>query len=452
MPTVDKRKNKAGEIIGYRFRCCVGRDENGKQIWRTKKDVSRPEGLTPKREEKEIRRQADAWEQEEKDEYERTKGRENEERIQARKEKDTITLVDFIDKNWLPKHVNDGKHTPDTVAFYTSMSKDVKSYFNETSAGIKLHQIDKEDVLEYLQWMRTKSRTRRGKPYGATTIKHHFDTLRNILEYAVYVEYLKSDPCKLIKPEDRPKRDAREIDFLDDNEAVRFMTCLDSEEESAYWKKYLGSHLYWRCLCNVFILTGLRRGELVGLQWGDLDEKKMLLNVRRNVTINQSGKAEKDPAKKIHIGALKTKTINKVPITNYLKELLTDYKEEQKSKYGDNLTAESFIFCRIDNPQLPIYPTEPTRQMKKFMARHNLPNMSPHDLRHTAASIAVGNGASVKEVQALLGHKDAATTLKFYAGISERAQRQTVQRIEDTLRPKPQKEVEQSEDKQKTEN
>ena len=73
--------------------------------------------------------------------------------------------------------------------------------------------------------------------------------------------------------------------------------------------------------------------------------------------------------------------------------------------------------------------------MRKFIKRHKLPDMSPHDLRHTAASLAIENGASIKEIQVLLGHKDPSITLKFYAALSERAQQKTVEGIEGKIRP-----------------
>ena len=81
----------------------------------------------------------------------------------------------------------------------------------------------------------------------------------------------------------------------------------------------------------------------------------------------------------------------------------------------------------------PIYPTEPTRWTQKFIKRHNLPNVSPHDLRHTAATLAIESGASLKAVQILLGHQDSTTTMDFYAGITEQAQRRTVEGIESLL-------------------
>jgi site-specific recombinase XerD len=53
--------------------------------------------------------------------------------------------------------------------------------------------------------------------------------------------------------------------------------------------------------------------------------------------------------------------------------------------------------------------------MKKLMKKADLPNMSPHDLRHTCASLLLQNGADIKSVQDILGHADARTTLNFYA-------------------------------------
>ena len=73
--------------------------------------------------------------------------------------------------------------------------------------------------------------------------------------------------------------------------------------------------------------------------------------------------------------------------------------------------------------------------MRKYIKRHELPNMSPHDLRHTAGSLAIQSGANVKQIQQLLGHKDATTTLKFYTGITEKAAKETVNGIENILRP-----------------
>ena len=429
---ITPNRNAAGEIISYRFRCCVGRERN-KQIWRSC-TIPRPIGFTPKKEEKEVNRLYEDWKKVQKDEYESNRGRLTEE---LRKEKNRITLSDFIEKIWIEKHVKDGNHTPDTIAFYISMGNDIKNYLKDKSPGLKLIEVDKQTILDYLAYLRKEAKTKKGNPYSKATIQHHFSTLRNVLEYAVYIEYIGEDPCIKLKHSDRPRREDREINFLDEDESIRFLACLDSEKEIEYWKSIKGSSLYWKTLVNALITTGLRRGELVGLQWKDIDKKNKMIRVRRNVTIDTANKAENDPEKKIHIGENKGKRIREVPIEDYLINLIETLKAEQENKYGGMLLPNGYVFCRIDNPYMPLYPTEPTRLMKKYVKRHKLPDISPHDLRHTAGYLAKASGADMKDIQELLGHRDAATTQKFYVGITAKAKRKTSEGIENLLRPKP---------------
>ena len=438
MATIQKNTSKkTGEVLNWKWTALLGRDESGKQI-RISKRVDPLEGLTPKKERDKMKSLANEWEEQERAEYIKHKGKDNDSKAQIRKEKDKITLADFIDKRWMPNHVKKGvkPHTPDTIAFYTQMSDDIKAYFKQ---NIKLSQIEKEDVLAYLAYMRNDAKTKRGTPYGATTIQHHYSTLRNILNYAVYIEYIKENPCLKVRPDDRPQRDHKEIDFLDTDDSIKFLTCLESDREREYWISNHRNPLYWQCMVNVLITTGVRRGELVGLQWGDIDRKKMILNIQRNVGIDTTNKEEKDPEKKIHVGQLKGRgkdETRKVPVSRYVLGLLDQLKAEQEKKFGAEFLPNAYIFCRDANPYLPLYPTEPTRMMAKYIKRHKLPNMSPHDLRHTAGYLAIESGASVKEIQALLGHRDPALSLRFYVGITDKAQQRTVEGIEGLLRPK----------------
>lgn len=445
MATVQKNISKrTGEVLNWKWTALLERDEEGKQIKLTKRvdpfDYLE-EGMTPKQEKKKMKQFADAWEEQERKEYLKSKDRGNEKSAQERREKNKITLVDFIDNVWMEKHIKNGvkKHTPDTISFYTHMSNDIKAYFNTVSPNLKLSQIEKEDIIDYLAYMQNDTKTKRGKAYSKTTKYHHFSTLRSILSYAVTIDYLKDNPCKTIQDDYKPGRTHKKIQFLDTDESVRFINCLDDEKEIEYWEKKDKNHspLFWKCLVNVLILTGLRRGELVGLQWGDIDRKNMMISVQRNVTIDTSNKDEKDYEKKIHIGQLKARDEDedrRVPITKYLLDLLDDYKKEQE-KNGE-LLPHAYIFCRNrDYPNQPLYPTEPTRMMAKYIKRHNLPDMSPHDLRHTAGFLAIESGANLKQIQALLGHKDPAVTMKFYVGITDGGKHETVKGIENMIRP-----------------
>lgn len=402
MASIIPKKDKLGNVISYKVMVCVGRDEQYKQVWRTA-TFPRPEGLTPAKERKEIQRQADAWAEAQKAEYERTGGK---------NDKHQITLAAFVKDHWWPDHVEDGTHTPSTISFYRHMTDDILAYFGSKK---KLAAIDAEDVKRYIKYCNTEAKTKRGEPYSPTTVQHHFNTLRSILEYARRFRYIQFDPCQDLSQKEKPKRSKKKIDFLAPEDAKQFLSALETEP------------LFWRCFMNVLITTGLRRGEALALQWGDIDSEKLIITVQRNVTI------DKNSADKIHIGDTKTGETRTVPVSPRVHSLLVSLKKEQQKTYNVVLLPTAFVFNSASNPYKPIYPTEPTRWQRKFVERHNLPKVSPHDLRHTAATLALEGGANLKQVQALLGHSDPSTTMQFYAGVTEEAQRRTVEGIESVI-------------------
>lgn len=400
MATIIKKTDEAGKVVSYKLMCCVGRDDRYKQVWRTK-TIKSP-GLTPRREEKEVERIANEWEIAQKEEFKRNQNKEDKERI---------TLAAFISAHWWVDHVMDGEHTPSSISFYRYMSEDIVEYFGQKK---RLSQIDAEAVKRYIKFLRTEARTKTGKPYSAATVQHHFATLRNIMEYARRFHYIQIDPCQDLAQKEKPHRDNKKVDFLSPDEAKKFMACLDKEP------------LFWRCLMNVLVTTGLRRGECVGLQWGDIDTEKLTLHISRNITIDRNS------PEKYHVGKTKTGEERTVPISKRVYYLLMELKRQQSDVYGV-LLPTAYIFCTAQDPYKPIYPTEPTRWQSKFVKRNNLPRVSPHDLRHTAATLALESGADLKQVQELLGHKDPSTTMAFYTGVTEEAQRRTVEGIESLL-------------------
>ena len=403
MASIIEKKDKNGKLASYKIMVCVGRDENTyKQIWRTR-TIPRPEGLTPAKERKEVERIADAWEREQKAEYDRT---------HEKVSKKNITLASFINDIWWKDHVDNPKeHTPSTISFFKYMSQDIVDYFGPKK---KLTAIDGEAVKKYVKYCNTEATTKRGTPYSATTTKHHFDTLKNILEYARRFHYIEYNPCQDLSQKETPKREKKSVDFLDPTEAKRFVESLESEP--IFWKTYM----------TLLILTGLRRGEATALQWGDVDGDNLTITVQRNVTIDRNS------PEKYHVGPTKTEDVRTVPITPRVLALLKQLRQEQESNFG-KVFPSAYIFNRSTDPYKPIYPTEPTRWQSKFVKRHNLPKVSPHDLRHTAATLALEGGANLKDVQTLLGHSDPSTTMKFYAGVTEAAQRRTVEGIENII-------------------
>ena len=429
---------KTGKTINWKITALLGRDEHGKQVRLTKR-VAPYDNLTPAKEEKQIQLDADLWEKQEKEEYKRQmdKGRDVTTKLQIKRERESITLVDFIDKKWLPNDIlrrPKKPNTPDTISFYTNMSTHIKGYWKDA----KLVQIDKEDVLDFLSFLQYDYKTKGGKPYSQTTIYHIFTTLNTIMQYAKYLEYIDRNPCDDIRENDKPGRSHKTQGYLDTAGYYDFINALNSEKEAEHWKGRIYSHLFFKTMATVFITSALRRGELCGLQWGDVEEydEGGAFVLRRNVSLESVTPGEDGRKTKVHIGPLKCRNdgeYRKVYFGDPVLQLLKSLKKEQEDRIGATLLPDAYIFSLAGDPYSTLFPTTPTRMLSLFVKRHNLPDLSPHDLRRTALSVYAENGATIKEIQNKAGHSDSRTSQEIYIMVSERMQRGTANRIDNLL-------------------
>lgn len=405
MATIDVRKNKQGEITGYRLRVCVGRDEQYRQVWRTR-TIPRPENLTPAKEKKEVQRIADEWEVAQKAEYERTHTKTD--------DKSKITLEKFINEHWMPVFVLDGKHKPNGIAFYRNMATIIISHFGTKK---KLAQVDYEAVKKFIGWLNKEARTQKGEPYSAETRVHAYGALRNILNYAVKTKYLGTNPCHELDMSEKPHKEQRQVDFLTEEQAKQFLKCLQNEP------------LFWQTYINILLFCGLRRCEALALTWKDIDVDKKQLNVNKNVTI------DKDSPNKYSIITTKNDKGRAVPISDRLLSMLMQLKHEREEKLHVRLFPTMPIFSRTDNPKMPLYPSTPTKWQKRFVVRNNLPDASPHDLRHTCATLMLATKGEerIKDVSMILGHSDVAITFKHYVGSTEESRRDATEGIENLI-------------------
>lgn len=151
------------------------------------------------------------------------------------------------------------------------------------------------------------------------------------------------------------------------------------------------------------ITAGLRRGELAGLQWRDVDFDNLTVSIERNAIYT--------PASGIIINTPKTENSARViPLLPKVAALLKAYKE-QHFQPRDSLC---FVFHGKGGKTEPRLPDGITERVKAFMKRSGFRDLSPHDLRHSCGTLLIANGADIKSVQEILGHTDASTTLNFY--------------------------------------
>lgn len=422
IPGVEVKRDKNGRVTQYKFRCCVGRDALGKQIWRTTSidaDDPRLVDLTPARLRDQLNTLKHLWDQEVKKQYDNGTA-------EIMKVRNKISFPEFVENHWIPVYVKDGKHTPNSIQFYEYTIATSKKFFHDK----KLQQVNAEQVKKYLNYLAKDAVTSKGKPLSSTTQMHHWRTFSTVMGYAYRMGYIDENPCTRIGVNETPKRARHEIDYLKPEDARRWLFCIDSEYQEAVKKGKIGAICQaakWRCYHYLSITTGLRRGELVAVTWGDLSEEKLSLNICKSACID---KTKED---KILIKTTKTGENRFVPVLAPVMEMLKEYKTLLEKTAHRSIAPGDYIFCKDGDPKTILYPTTPTRQVKKFVERHDLPDISPHDLRHSAASLAISNGAGLMEVSELMGHRDIQVTKRFYAALTAEAKRRTVQGIGEVL-------------------
>ena len=363
---------KDGKIISVKLKAYLGRDEQGKQIFRCKNWIP-DRDMTEKKLLALAEKEAILFEHEAAAQYE--------EERKAFKPNE-ILFNDFVQKVWFPAKINLKEVRPTTIAFHSYILKIVLPYFE----GQKLKDITDKHIERYLSYLKNTYRTNQNKPLAPKTIRHHYGTLSLIFEYALKLDYIEKNPLAKV---DTPKLVKHKVNALSKAETQIFVKEI---EKLPLWLK---------TMYNLLLTTGIRRGECFGLQWQDIDFVNRLIRIERNVTYTA--------LKGIVVGKPKTQAgIREIPLTDGMINLLQEYKNQE------NAAANAFVFHAETSPFEPHHPDFATDHLKKFMKKIGLPDMSPHDLRHTCASLLLQSGADIKSVQDILGHADASTTLNFY--------------------------------------
>ena len=383
-----RENKKNGKTVSYRFTVCLERDARGKQV-RKYTTWMPPEGLTPAKAKRAAEHAAEEWEQEARAEYQKEQNAIEQGLVyQLPPEKRKDDFVSFIENTWLPLQIRGGGNKPSTIAYYEYVSQNIKEYF----AGTILQNISPACIQKYLIYLRNDFKSKAGKPLSAETLHHHYRVLNMMFAYAERLELISKNPMSKV---DAPRRERKPVEAMNKEQAAKFFQLLDA------------CPLDFRCMLHLMMTTGVRRGECIGLKWSDLDEKAGTITICRNVTYTpESGTIVSTPKT--------SNSMRTIPIMPSTLQLLQTLKKQTSSKHPDTHLRGAFIFPSENSLYEPRNPDSVTRRVKRFMKNNGFPDLSPHDLRHSCATLLLSQGADIKSVQEILGHADASTTLNFY--------------------------------------
>ena len=279
----------------------------------------------------------------------------------------------------------------------------IENHIKPNIGDIPIEKLTSLQLQKFYRLLLTEGRVPRiesekqPKGLSAKTVRNINQVISSAMDMAVRHKLILSNPtegCEL------PKVEHREMKTLPAEQLGAFLR--EAKESGVYELYYLD------------LATGLRRGELLGLKWEDVDLQNGIIHVRRQVA-RVDGEVKELP--------LKTKnSYRNISISQDAVAMLTEMEAHRSSDY---------VFPSSTGG--PISPDSVNNMLHRVLKRAGLPSIRFHDLRHTFATLALQNGVDIKTVSGMLGHFSAGFTLDTYAHVTTSAQKEAARTMGNVL-------------------
>ncbi|MFW6047195.1 MAG: tyrosine-type recombinase/integrase [Candidatus Woesearchaeota archaeon] len=295
---------------------------------------------------------------------------------------------------------------------YDGYSMIINTHLIPALGQLKLKNLKPMHIQSY-QSKKIRSGRKDGQEGGLSkkTLLQHHRVLSKALKQAVQWQLINYNPAQAVPA---PSPEKPEINTLTKEEID---TLLDASNG-----KWIYNFIF------VAVYTGMRRGELLGLRWKDINFNDKKIYIRQTlVTKSGEGKVFKKP---------KTKTsVRQIDISDRVIEVLKKVKKEQVEyrllfgpDYNENL---NLVFC--NETGYPFSPDTPGRRFKRIAQKINLDNYTLHDLRHSHATLMLKAGVHPKIVQERLGHSSINITLDTYSHVIPSMQKESVDKFDNVM-------------------
>lgn len=373
MANVQKRENS------YRIKVSCGYSSDGKQIIQSK--TWRPEpGMTERQIEKELQRQVVHFEE-------------------ACLKGNVVATIKFENfaRQWFKEYA-EIRLKQRTVEGYHQMEKRIYKAIGH----IRLDKLTPRHIQQFIVDLcsaeREDGRNRNGGKLSTKTIKLYKSMISTICDYAVKMQMIPANPCRNVTI---PRVITPEKEFYTIEEAQQMLDLFRNEPDSNF--KYV-------CFYTLAVYTGFRLGEMLGLEWKDVNFETNVISVNRTCLYSKAK------------GGLYTETPKTAQSIRCLKvpqgviDVLLRWKElqnVQRQRVGSKWIETDRIFTKWNG--LTLDRSAPGYFYKQFCERTGMRYVTTHSMRHLNASLLINAGVDVKTVQSCLGHSTATTTLQIYA-------------------------------------
>ena len=415
----------------YRIVVSMGYDVNHRKLVEIT-TFTPDKNLTPKKRQKAVEDFA----------YEFEKKCRNHERLEGEK----TTLKDFITR-WTAEKAQQ-ELQPGTLEKYQAV---IDSFILPALGHLKLSEIKPHTVNAFFVSLTKDGSRHDGKPggYSKGTINKVSNVLSSILRTAVEWEAIERNPCDAVRV--KAEDSAKKIKFFTPQQAAAFLDYI-SKPYTIHTKghtrtddtgkqytvgdytstKELPTQL--KVLFSLAIYSGLRKGEILALTWGDVDFENNTVAVTKAAAVVGGQQIVKVP---------KTRNSYRlISIPRSITQQLQQWKLEQaryRLKVGAYWEGDNWIFTQ-DNGKMMSYYT-PYSALQDILTHYNadkaeedkLPMIPFHGLQHTKATLQIAAGTDVRTVSAILGHRETSTTMNIYSHSLQTAEQEAAANMERLL-------------------
>ena len=239
---------------------------------------------------------------------------------------------------------------------------------------------------------------------ASSVLKCH-RVLKHAFNDSVRWGLLARNPVDLI---DAPRAEQREMTAWSGEQARRFVDAIATDRQFAMWV--------------LFITTGMRRGEVAGLAWDDLDTERGVLSVQRAVISAGKGTGLSEPKTR--------RSRRSIPLDPGTLDALRVHRRAQvaeRLRLGEVWTDSGRMFTGLTGE--PLHPDTNSSAFVEIVLGVDVPRIRLHDLRHTSATVAMEAGVHPKIVSERLGHSTISITLDLYSHATPSLQSEAANQI-----------------------